>query len=97
MRFPKLFVDSPSLNFTSRQRRHSDQIRARLNNGGGFLNWTSSVAIKVAPAHSRPPSATNNATLFVTVHPDESGGNAREPSRWSVRRQQSPSRHIECH
>jgi uncharacterized protein (TIGR03437 family) len=46
-----------------------------LNNGGGFLNWTSAVTYQSGAGWltADPASATNNATLFVTVHPDKAG------------------------
>jgi len=74
--FPKLFVDSPPLNFTSPANAGIQIKYVRvLNNGGGFLNWTSSVAYQSGAGWltADPASATNNATLFVTMHPDKVG------------------------
>ncbi len=74
--FPKLFVDSPPLNFTSAVGAGIQIKYVRvLNNGGGFLNWTSTVTYQSGAGWltADPASATNNATLFVTVHPDKVG------------------------
>jgi len=74
--FPKLFVDSPPLDFTSPANAGIQIKYVRvLNNGGGFLNWTSTVAYQSGAGWltADPASATNNATLFVTVHPDKVG------------------------
>jgi hypothetical protein len=74
--FPKLFVDSPPLNFTSPANAGIQIKYVRvLNNGGGFLNWTSTVAYQSGAGWltADPASATNNATLFVTVHPEKVG------------------------
>ena len=74
--FPKLFVDSPPLDFTSPANAGIQIKYVRvLNNGGGFLNWTSTVAYQSGAGWltADPASATNNATLFVTVLPDKVG------------------------
>jgi uncharacterized protein (TIGR03437 family) len=74
--FPKLFVDSPALNFTSPANAGIQIKYGRvLNQGGGFLNWTSTVNYHSGAGWltADPSSATNNATLFVTVHPDKVG------------------------
>lgn len=74
--FPKLFVDSPPLDFTSPVNAGIQIKYVRvLNNGGGFLNWTSTVIYQTGAGWltADPASATNNATLFVTVHPDKVG------------------------
>jgi uncharacterized protein (TIGR03437 family) len=74
--FPKLFVDSPPLNSTSPANAGIQIKYVRvLNNGGGFLNWTSTVTYQSGTEWltADPASATNNATLFVTVHPDKVG------------------------
>ena len=74
--FPKLFVDAPALDFTSpaNARIQIKYVRV-LNHGGGFLNWTSTVSYQSGAGWltADPASATNNATLFVTVHPDKVG------------------------
>jgi uncharacterized protein (TIGR03437 family) len=74
--FPKLFVDSPALDFTSPANAGIQIKYGRvLNQGGGFLNWTSTVNYQSGAGWltADPASATNNATLFVTVHPDKVG------------------------
>ncbi len=74
--FPKLFVDSQPLDFTSPANAGIQIKYVRvLNNGGGFLNWTSTVAYQNGAGWltADPASATNSATLFVTVHPDKVG------------------------
>jgi len=74
--FPKLFVDSPALDFTSPANAGIQIKYVRvLNNGGGYLNWTSTLAYQSGAGWltADPASATNNATLFVTVHPDKVG------------------------
>ena len=74
--FPKLFVDSPPLIFTSPANAGIQIKYVRvLNHGGGFLNWTATVTYQSGAGWltADPASATNNATLFVTVHPDKIG------------------------
>ena len=74
--FPKLFVDSAPLIFTSPANAGIQIKYVRvLNHGGGFLNWTATVTYQSGAGWltADPASATNNATLFVTVHPDKIG------------------------
>jgi len=81
--FPKLFVDSPPLNFASPANAGIQIKYVRvLNHGGGFLNWTSAVTYQSGAGWltADPTSATNNATLFVTVHPDKVGPGSYQAS-----------------
>jgi uncharacterized protein (TIGR03437 family) len=72
--FPRLFVDSPSLDFKAPAGSGFQIQYIRINNeGGGILNWTVSVNYRSGSGWLRivPVSGQNNASVRVDVLPEK--------------------------
>lgn len=74
--FPALLVSPATLTFSATAGSSYQVSYVRINNtGGGLLNWTATVSYQSGAGWLTidSPSAVNNATLRVDVHPEKLG------------------------